>query len=199
MADELALVRAGIAAVLEAEGVLVTTVEHGREVLPRLEHTQLVVIGAGPERLVDVVRRIKIVRRSMLTVALVTSASRADLVELLALGTDAILMRSIVPDDLLVAVHAICRREVVIAPALRMALGVEEISAPVPDDAGRLTHREREVLTLLAAGRSNREIASALFVTLATVKTHLAHIYDKLGARNRNEALSRAVHLGLLN
>jgi len=155
--------------------------------------------GAGPERLVDVVRRIKIVRRSMLTVALVTSASRADLVELLALGTDAILMRSIVPDDLLVALHAICRREVVIAPALRMALGVEEISAPVPDDAGRLTHREREVLTLLAAGRSNREIASALFVTLATVKTHLAHIYDKLGARNRNEALSRAVHLGLLN
>jgi ATP/maltotriose-dependent transcriptional regulator MalT len=61
-----------------------------------------------------------------------------------------------------------------------------------------LTVREREVLGLLASGCSNREIASTLFVSLPTVKTHLAHIYDKLDARNRNEALGRAMTLGLL-
>jgi ATP/maltotriose-dependent transcriptional regulator MalT len=61
-----------------------------------------------------------------------------------------------------------------------------------------LTTREREVLGLLASGCSNREIASTLFVSLPTVKTHLAHIYDKLDARNRNEALGRAMTLGLL-
>ena len=61
-----------------------------------------------------------------------------------------------------------------------------------------LSTREREVLACLAQGRSNREIAAALSVTLATVKSHLVHIYSKLGATNRNECLGRAVSLGLL-
>jgi len=61
-----------------------------------------------------------------------------------------------------------------------------------------LSAREREVLALLAEGRSNREIASALSVTLATVKSHLVRIYAKLEAKNRNEALGKAVSLGLL-
>jgi ATP/maltotriose-dependent transcriptional regulator MalT len=61
-----------------------------------------------------------------------------------------------------------------------------------------LSPREREVLVLLAEGRSNREIASTMAVTVATVKTHLVHVYAKLGAGNRNEALGRALSLGLL-
>ncbi len=62
-----------------------------------------------------------------------------------------------------------------------------------------LTVREREIVRLLGAGRSNAEIAAALFVSGATVKTHLAHIYDKLGVRTRYDALGRAVALGLLD
>jgi len=67
-------------------------------------------------------------------------------------------------------------------------------------DAGPevLSSREREVLVLLAEGRTNREIAAALSVTLATVKSHLVKIYAKLEASNRNEALGRGVALGLL-
>ena len=61
-----------------------------------------------------------------------------------------------------------------------------------------LSSREREVLACLAQGRSNREIAATLSVTLATVKSHLVRIYAKLEAGNRNEALGRAVALGLL-
>jgi ATP/maltotriose-dependent transcriptional regulator MalT len=74
--------------------------------------------------------------------------------------------------------------------AIRPALG--EVEEPM------LSPREREVLVLLAEGRSNREIATAMTVTVATVKTHLVHIYAKLGAGNRNEALGRALSFGLL-
>ena len=61
-----------------------------------------------------------------------------------------------------------------------------------------LSQREREVLQLLAAGRPNREIAGELYVTLDTVKKHVTHILEKLGATNRTEAVSRARSLGLI-
>ena len=57
---------------------------------------------------------------------------------------------------------------------------------------------EREILAWVARGKTNREIAAILSVTLATVKSHLVHVYAKLEVRNRHEALSRAVALGLL-
>jgi LuxR family transcriptional regulator, maltose regulon positive regulatory protein len=61
-----------------------------------------------------------------------------------------------------------------------------------------LSERELEVLVLLAAGKSNRQIASELFVALSTVKTHIKNIYGKLDVRNRAQAVSRAGELGLL-
>jgi LuxR family maltose regulon positive regulatory protein len=62
-----------------------------------------------------------------------------------------------------------------------------------------LTRRELEVLGLVAAGRPNREIADELVVTLETVKKHLSHIFDKLGAANRTEAVARARELRLIS
>ena len=62
-----------------------------------------------------------------------------------------------------------------------------------------LTARELEVLGLLAAGRSNRRIAADLVVTLDTVKKHVGHVLDKLGAANRTEAVARARQLGLIS
>ena len=66
------------------------------------------------------------------------------------------------------------------------------------DAAGPLTAKELEVLALLAQGHSNKQIARALYVSDATVKTHLQHIYGKLDVQNRFGALSRANELGLL-
>jgi LuxR family maltose regulon positive regulatory protein len=71
-------------------------------------------------------------------------------------------------------------------------------SEDVPDVVTRLSGRELEVLRLLAAGRANREIASELFVSPHTVKKHVTHILDKLGAGNRTEAVARGRDLGLL-
>ena len=70
--------------------------------------------------------------------------------------------------------------------------------AAVPGLGEQLTARELEVLGLLAAGRSNRRIAQELVVTLDTVKKHVSHVLDKLGAGNRTEAVARARQLGLL-
>ena len=70
--------------------------------------------------------------------------------------------------------------------------------AAMPVMIDPLTARERQVLALLAAGRSNRRIAAELYVTLDTVKKHVGHILDKLGAANRTEAAARARQLGLI-
>lgn len=64
--------------------------------------------------------------------------------------------------------------------------------------AAPLTARELEVLRLLAVGQSNQAIAAELVITLDTVKRHVSHLLDKLGAANRTQAVSRARQLGLL-
>jgi LuxR family maltose regulon positive regulatory protein len=69
---------------------------------------------------------------------------------------------------------------------------------PVPGLVVPLTQREVEVLELLAAGKRNREIADEIYVSLNTVKKHATHIFDKLGATNRTEAVTRARQLGLI-
>ena len=71
-------------------------------------------------------------------------------------------------------------------------------TAAVPGIVEPLTSRELEVLGLLAAGRSNQAIAGQLVVTLDTVKKHVSHVLDKLGAANRTEAVTRARELDLI-
>jgi ATP/maltotriose-dependent transcriptional regulator MalT len=87
----------------------------------------------------------------------------------------------------------------VVGPSL-LPLLVGVLGAPDDgdEDDGPLTPKELEVLSRLADGRSNKEIADALYVAPATIKTHLAHIYAKLGVTGRQEAVARAVELGLL-
>jgi LuxR family transcriptional regulator, maltose regulon positive regulatory protein len=84
---------------------------------------------------------------------------------------------------------------------LSVALERDASSAAAPADAELrepLSERELEVLTLLAAGKSNRQIARELYVALSTVKTHVKNVYGKLNVRNRTQAASRARELGLL-
>jgi LuxR family transcriptional regulator, maltose regulon positive regulatory protein len=68
----------------------------------------------------------------------------------------------------------------------------------VPGLVDQLTSRELEVLTMLAAGKSNQAIARQLVVTLDTIKKHVSHVLAKLGAANRTEAVARARELGLI-
>jgi DNA-binding NarL/FixJ family response regulator len=200
--DEFALVRLGIAAVLEPLGIDVVAETHsGREIvsMTMVERPEVVVIGTPTDLpLVDVVERL---RRRCLVVGLVTRASDKDVGLLVALGVDGIALRNGSTHEFATVVDRVLKGEKVVVPALLPALtGRLQLRSHGENDAAGvpLTFREREVLAFLAEGRSNREIAGALSVSVATVKSHLVHIYDKLGAANRNEAVGRAVAAGIL-
>ena len=198
--DEAALLRRGVAVALEGCGVGVVAETHsGRDAtrLAESERAGLIVVGATVDLVLpDVVRRARRLRPAPAVVALLGRS--ADAAGLLAMGVEAMLLRTAREDDLVDAVLRVMKGERVVAPALLPSLVGEVSPRPGVADDAVLTVREREILAFIAEGRANREIAAELFVTLATVKTHVAHIYAKLGARNRNEALGRAVALGLL-
>ncbi len=199
--DELALARAGITAVLRARGIdVVAQTRSGREAASAvvLESADLVVIGAPADvPVVDTVRRIARLRPVPAMIVLLPPAHEHELRYLLALGAAGVALRSGDVDELGSVVDAVMKGDRLVASGLHGALA-GAVRPPPGDDDDLLTSREREVLALVAEGRSNREIASALSVTLATVKSHLVRIYAKLEASNRNEALGRAVARGLL-
>jgi len=154
------------------------------------------VIGSVPDLAPgEVVRRLAARAVPPCIVVLVGRATPDSIAELLSLNVDALIPRMISPPDLVRAVERARQGERVIDPGV---LIVDITDEDETAEASALTAREREVLMLLSNGHSNREIASSLYVSLPTVKTHLAHIYAELGAKNRNEALGRAVANGLL-
>ena len=197
VADVVPLVRLGLATVLRSEGFeVVADVASAREVAKAVvDHApDLAVVGAVNDLSVDeMARQIHDAAGGVRIVVLLGRAPRETLAELLGVAVDGLLSRSIDGPDLVRAVARVMAGERYVDPVLLTGDAPDEEFEPMA-----LTAREREVLGLLASGCSNREIASTLFVSLPTVKTHLAHIYDKLDARNRNEALGRAMTLGLL-
>ncbi len=106
------------------------------------------------------------------------------------------------PEDLADRIEAIARGEMVLSPAITPAVFEALRRAPGPANdtqetgMGSLTAREREVLNLLARGRSNREIAEELFITNKTVKNHLSRIYEKLDVHSRAEAIALWLGVG---
>src|SRR5258708_2173675 len=203
VADELGLVRAGITAVLEAQGIEVfAQTRSGRELvsLATMERPDLVVVGAPADLdVADVVRRLVRLCPHPEIVVLLPPAHEHVVRYLLALGAAGIALRTIDAQELGAVVDAACKGGRYLAPALHRALS-GAVALPALDDRvdDALTSRERGLLVRLADGRSNREIAGELSVTLTTVKSHLVRIYSKLDATNRNEAVARAVSLGLL-
>jgi DNA-binding NarL/FixJ family response regulator len=197
VADVVPLVRLGLATVLRSEGyTVVADVASAREVTKAVvEHgPDLAVVGAVNDLSIDeLARQVREAPAEIRLVVLLGRAPRDTLADLLAVAVDGLVSRSVDPSELVRAVARVVAGERYVDPTLLTGDAPDEEFEPLA-----LTAREREVLGLLASGCSNREIASTLFVSLPTVKTHLAHIYDKLDARNRNEALGRAMTLGLL-
>ncbi|MEY9845859.1 response regulator [Streptacidiphilus sp. MAP5-3] len=121
-------------------------------------------------------------------------------------GASGYLLKDAPRDDLLRAVRATARGEAVLAPSVA-ALLMSRVRGSDPTEAGDsaavptngpLSQREVEVLQLVASGATNREAAAKLFITEATVKSHLLNIYAKLGVSDRAAAVSEAFHRGLL-
>ncbi len=117
-------------------------------------------------------------------------------------GASGFLLKDTPPDDLIHAIRVVARGEALLAPSVTRRLIEEFASRPEPDAAidgmDDLTDREVEVLRSLATGLSNAEIADALFVSEATVKTHVSHILAKLDLRDRVQAVVVAYESGLV-
>ena len=203
VADELALVRVGLTAVLDEVGVdVVAETPAGREAteLLRLHEPELVVIGVPSDMPVaEAVRRARGADAELKIVALLGAGQIGSVAAVVEAGSDGVALRGAAAEDLAAALQEVLSGHRHVSAMLSTGLvgQLEPVAAPESDN-DLLTYREREVLGLLAGGATNREIASTLSVTIATVKSHLVHVYAKLEVRNRQEALSRAVGLGLL-
>jgi len=123
---------------------------------------------------------------------LTTYDTDSDVLPAIEAGATGYLLKDAMPEELLRGVRAAARGEAVLSPsvATRLISRVREPSDP-------LSAREVEVLALIARGSTNREAASRLFVSEATVKSHLLHIYAKLGVKDRAAAVAVAFERGL--
>lgn len=125
---------------------------------------------------------------------LTTFDSESDVLPAIEAGATGYLLKDALPDELSRAVRAAARGESVLAPSVTQHL-MGQVRRP---NAGTLTDREKEVLQLVANGSSNRDAAAALFIGEASIKTHLQHIFDKLGVRDRASAVAEGYRRRLL-
>lgn len=124
---------------------------------------------------------------------LTTFDRTAEILGAIEAGASGYLLKDMAPEAIIDAVQRTAAGETVLAPELASRV-VQGMRNPLP----KLTARELEVLRLLATGATNREISRTLFVTEATVKSHLAHIFTKLGVDTRARAIHVAQETGLL-
>jgi two-component system NarL family response regulator len=200
--DEWALFRQGVTSVLRALGVEVVGEAQGAaDGLMRLwsSRPELLVAGSpAHSRLPDLVAQARKAYPDLRILALLPASEAGEMRPVLSSGADAVLTRQASAEELDQAVRKVVAGERVVAVAALSVLVGRVQPAEEPVATHPLTAKELEVLSLLAKGLPNREIAGTLVVSMATVKSHLAHIYEKLAVNSRQEAVGRAIELGLL-
>ena len=125
---------------------------------------------------------------------LTTYDTDSDVLAAIEAGATGYLLKDAPPNDLFKAVRAAGGGETVLSPTVATRV-VGQMRAPAQEP---ISQRELEVLELVAQGTSNRDAAARLFISEATVKTHLVHIYAKLGVNDRAAAVAEAFNRGLL-
>lgn len=201
--DQWEILRLGVEKVLSDLDFLVVgstpRVEDG-VFLARSSAAEILIVGKAadlkPNHLLAQVNREREKGSQLKVLFLLERADPAEVAALVNNGADGVLMRSSGVGELAAAISRIKEGERVIAPAVTPG-SIGSLHATGELAAG-LSPKELEVLAELATGATYDQIANNLVVTKATVKTHLVHVYDKLGVANRNQAVAKAVSLGLL-
>jgi DNA-binding NarL/FixJ family response regulator len=207
LADDQALVRRGFRLILESEGdveVVGEADDGGQAVeLVRRERPDVVLMDIQMPRLdgLEASRRLLGDPQVHTRVLILTTFERDDYVfEALRIGASGFLLKTAPPEELLAAVRVVAEGEALLSPSVTRQV-IEQFArfAPRPPSAelARLTGRELEVLRLVARGLANAEIAAALSVSEATVKTHVSGVLAKLGLRDRVQAVVFAYENGL--
>ncbi len=208
LADDQAVLRAGLRAILEAEDDLrvVGEASDGAEAVEVTLATRpdVVFMDVRMPRLdgIAATRRLAAAGSRARVLVLTTFDADEAVVEALRAGAAGFLLKDGAPDRLADAVRTVARGEALLAPGITRRLIEQHVGR-----AGRpelrtaldeLTPRELDVLRELASGKSNGEIADALFLAEATVKTHLTRVLAKLGLRSRVQAVVYAYESGLV-
>jgi DNA-binding NarL/FixJ family response regulator len=207
IADDHSLVRQGLRRYLEMAGDIEVLGEasNGAEVLRMIDN------GAGEPDVVlldirmpemdglEAARRIKLRHPDVGIIILTAYDDRQFVVEAVRAGARGYVLKARDAEHLIQTVRLVANGNMVIDPQLVVALA-EELSVATGRDkkAETLTAREVEVLQLLAFGHTNKDIAEQLFISPDTVKTHLEHIFDKLGTSDRTAAVAEALRRRLI-
>ena len=209
LVDDHTLVREGIRTLLGLvpDIVLVGEAASGRAALQVVAQTRPDVLlldmrmpeGDGLHVVTELARRGELPATLILT----TFDDDAAAIEVVRAGARGFLLKDVTLERLVAAVRALAAGETLIQPALtaraeQMLAAARTPAAAAPAAAEPMTPREREVLRLLAAGYSNREIARALFIAEGTVKNHVSNILTKMAVRDRTRAVLKAAERGLL-
>ncbi len=209
IADDQALVRAGFRMILEAGGQLevVGEADDGREAvgLTRELSPDVVLMDVRMPVLDGIAATAEIVATGLTSRVLVltTFDEERTVYDAMRAGASGFLLKTAPPNTLTDAVRTVASGDALLAPSITRRLIEEFLSRPapgtaVPEALGQLSDREMEVLKLIAAGMSNAEIAAELFVSEATVKTHVNHVLQKLRLRDRVQAVVLAYEVGLV-
>jgi DNA-binding NarL/FixJ family response regulator len=144
---------------------------------------------------VEAIRRLRRTAPAVRVLVLTTYDTDSDVLPAIEAGATGYLLKDAPREELLRAVRAAFAGEAVLSPAVASRL-MGQVRRPPPE---KLSQRELDVLALIADGATNREAAARLFVSEATIKTHLLHLYEKLGVRDRASAVAEAYRRRLLS
>jgi DNA-binding NarL/FixJ family response regulator len=209
VADDQALVRDGFRAILEAEDDLevVGDAEDGAAAvkLARAERPDVVLMDVRMPTLdgIEAARRLLADPDPPRVLMLTTFDLDEYVYEAMKAGASGFLLKDVPRDELVAAIRGIHRDETLLSPAITRRLIEQFVRRPPPGSTplalAELTERELEVLRLVAEGLSNGEIAERLFLSAATVKTHVANLLRKLRLRDRVQAVVLAYESGLVS
>jgi DNA-binding NarL/FixJ family response regulator len=195
LADDQRVVREGLGTLIGLlDGIeLVATAADGEEAVAlAAEHSpDVVLMDLRMPRMdgTEAIRRLA--ARGVSSIALTTYADDASVLGALRAGARGYLTKDAGAEDIRTAIEAVARGEAALDPAIQHHV-LAAVASPAPVTAelpDELTPREAEVLTLIAEGLTNAEIAERLVVSGATVKSHVNHIFAKIGARDRAQAV----------
>jgi len=202
IADDHPIVRAGLRALFSLEDDIevvaeAATPDEAAEAAER-ENPDMVLMdlqfgAAATTTGSDATRRIRALDAAPYVLVLTNYDSDADILGAVEAGASGYLLKDAPPHELIAAVRAAAAGESALAPVIASRL-LSRIRAPQVS----LSSREIEVLERVAAGQSNTDVAAELFVSETTVKSHLAHIYSKLGVSSRTAAVAAARRSGIL-